>query len=266
MGRQCVAVALLQDRARPASLSRMATRLTRRVRRASYLGPRCGLCLSCWERTPLPSRLGIWYQGHVEDLTPATDLTEPEVPPDAAAAVKASATHDSITALAGHIPGMPNEDATHRRVLSWIYGLVICAAVLAAASGLGSAWEVALYVGSSMIVYWSAESYASVLATRTVTKEPTSWKQIRDVLSEGWVLVTASFVPTAILLVSAYVLGMNVEIAIDLALGACVLLLFGAGWTAALRSGVRGTGHLIVASSVAAAFGLAMAALKYATH
>jgi hypothetical protein len=208
----------------------------------------------------------IWYQSGVEELTPVADDTEPTVPEGVPARAEVGVTPDPIAALARHIPGMPEADVSHRRVLSWIYGLVICAAVLAAASGFGAAWAVAVYVGSSMIVYWAAESYANVLATRTVTAEPTTLKQVGEVLSEGWVLVTASFVPTVILLVAAYVLRIDVEIAIDLALGACVFLLFGAGWNAAKRSGVRGTGHLIVAASVAAAFGLVMAALKYAIH
>lgn len=194
------------------------------------------------------------------------DDTEPIVVVATPTPSGSGAGHDPIAALAHHIPGMPEEDVSHRRVLSWIYGLVICAAVFAAASGFGRAWAVAVYVGASMVVYWAAESYAHVLATRTVTGEPMSWKQVWETLSEGWVLVSASLVPIVILLGSAYLLRIDVAIAIDLSLGACVVLLFGAGWTAAKRSGVRGTGHLVVASLVAAAFGLVMVSLKFAIH
>ncbi len=161
-------------------------------------------------------------------------------------------------------PGAPGHEVTHRRVLSWIYGLVVCSAVLAASTSLASGWQVATFVFVSLVVYWAAETYAHLLATRTVLARELHRGEIVDTMAEGWHLVSASYLPLTVV-VGATLVGAEVVTIVLLGLIASTVLLFLAGWNASYRSGLRGA-RLVLSSLVAGLFGLVMIALKLVLH
>ena len=158
----------------------------------------------------------------------------------------------------------PEIGGAHRRVLSWIYGLIVTAAVLASANTQERGWAVAAYVFVTSLVYWAAESYSHLLATRTVRHRPETAAELRATLSEGWVLVTASYLPLLVVVVCT-VLGLEVSDTIVIALSVTVVLLFVAGWRASSASGVHGV-SLLVSSTIAGSFGVVMILLKFFIH
>jgi hypothetical protein len=151
-----------------------------------------------------------------------------------------------------------------RGIASAIYGLVVCSSTLAAASVSGKLWFVAISVLVTVVVYWMAESYAHTLAHYAVTQQPLNRSDIRQILSQGWPLVSASFIPLATLLLMG-ALGRSVATAINTSLGVATLLLVWAGWSASRASGMHGW-RLVMSCGTSAAFGLSMVALKNLLH
>ena len=92
-------------------------------------------------------------------------------------------------------PGDSRATADERGVASAIYGLVVCSATLAAASASGELSFVAVSVLVTVVVYWLAESYAHALARHAVEQEPLGWSGTLATLSQGWPMVSASFIP-----------------------------------------------------------------------
>ena len=162
--------------------------------------------------------------------------------------------------------GLPvgDREVKHRRVLSWIYGLVVCSAVLAASATLASGWQVTTYVFVSLLVYWAAESYAHLLATRTVLARGLHRREILDTLAQGWQLVSASYLPLAVVVV-ATVLGAEVVSVVLAGLIASTILLFLRAGTPATSPGLRGA-SLLLSALTAGLFGLIMIGLKYGLH
>jgi len=151
-----------------------------------------------------------------------------------------------------------------RGVASAIYGLVICSATLASSAVSGRLAVISVSVLVTVVVYWMAESYAHALARHAVTQTPLGWSGIRAILSQGWPMVSASFIPLATLLLMG-ALGTSVFVAVNTSLAVATALLIGAGWTASRASGLRGW-RLLTSTGMSAAFGLSMVALKNALH
>jgi len=151
-----------------------------------------------------------------------------------------------------------------RGIASAIYGLVVCSSTLAAASASGKLWFVAVSVLVTVVVYWMAESYAHSLAHHAVTQAPLSRSDILAILSQGWPLVSASFIPLATLLLMG-ALSASVPVAINTSLGVATLLLVWAGWSASRASGMHGW-RMVISCGTSAVFGLSMVALKNLTH
>jgi len=97
-------------------------------------------------------------------------------------------------------PGDSRATADERGVASAIYGLVVCSATLAAALASGELSFVAVSVLVTVVVYWLAESYAHALARHAVEQEPLGWSGTLATLSQGWPMVSASFIPLGALL------------------------------------------------------------------
>lgn len=171
---------------------------------------------------------------------------------------------DPAAAPDGPVETDPEIAGAHRRVLSWIYGLIVTAAVLASANTKDRGWVVAAYVFVTSLVYWAAESYSHLLATRTVRHRPVTAAEVRATLSEGWVLVTASYLPLLAVILCT-VIGLEVSDTIVIALSVTVVLLFVAGWRASSASGLRG-GRLLLSSTIAGCFGIVMILLKFFIH
>lgn len=150
------------------------------------------------------------------------------------------------------------------RTAATIYGTIVAGSVLAAGAGHSTVGQTTLAVVVTVLVYWLAEAYAHVLATRLVGETPDRLAHLRARLSSTWRLVTASYAPLAALLIAA-ALGADDRDAVTVALVATTLLLAALGWVAARRTGRHGL--WLVASALASSLiGLVLIALKFALH
>jgi hypothetical protein len=154
--------------------------------------------------------------------------------------------------------------ASEIRTASEIYGLIVASSVLAAGTHDEDVLHLALAVLITLLVYWLAETYAHVMAASHVRGRGLSWARGRHELQAGWPLVSASFTPLIVVVVTA-VLGADINTAQIAGLICATILLFISGWIAGGRVGVTGFRRL-VAALVAASFGLILIGLKAALH
>ena len=146
-----------------------------------------------------------------------------------------------------------------RRRAAGIYGSIITAAIIAAASGLPSA-ALAVSVLITLLVYWLAEGYAEVLGEQVQGGRLPSRASIWGALAATWPMVTASYAPL-LALVLARLAGASALTAANIGLAAAIILLTFHGWLAARAAQLR-SWQLFFATSTAAALGLVMIALK----
>lgn len=144
-----------------------------------------------------------------------------------------------------------------------IYGVIVSAAVMAA-SHAHTAAVTAVAVLVTLLVYWSAERYARLVAERIHEGHRLSWSTLRRQLASGWEIVTASALPVAVL-VGADILGRTQQASVIAALICSTLLLCLAGWEIG-RHGHLSTVERLVATAVAGSFGVALIVLKTALH
>jgi hypothetical protein len=148
--------------------------------------------------------------------------------------------------------------AAGRRRAAGIYGAIITASVLTAASQ--SLPTLAISVLVTLVVYWLAEQYAELLGAQSARGKVPSWPHIRAALRDSWPIVSASFLPLAVL-VLARVAGASSIAAANAGVITAVVLLTFHGWAAARAARLRGW-RLAGWTSIAAVLGLAMVALK----
>jgi hypothetical protein len=153
----------------------------------------------------------------------------------------------------------PDEEST----ASAIYGVIVSAAVMAA-SHVASAIAVDVVVLVTLVIYWSAERYARLVAERIHDGRRPTWHEVRRQLTSGWEFVTASALPLVVLTLST-ALGVGLSAAILAALACSTVLLGVAGWEIG-RDGNLTRGERIASAAVAALFGVAMVALKALAH
>lgn len=166
-----------------------------------------------------------------------------------------------VTVDAQPAPAGPSE----REVASAINGLVVCSATLVASSISDRLTYVATATLATGVVFWVSESYAHAYARRAVKKAALSLDDVRAILNQEWPMVSATFVPLAVMLLAG-ALGRSVSTSVDVALGVAIVLLAVAGWRASFASAVRGP-RLFAAAALAAQLGVAMALLKaYVLH
>jgi hypothetical protein len=146
------------------------------------------------------------------------------------------------------------------RLAGAIYGTILVAGVLAATSAQDAdVVDSAIYVFSTVFVFWLAHAWADSLARR-VTRTRTGLKGFRTTLANQWPLVQSAFPPIAVMLVAS-ALGADDAQAIDWAAWSCVVLL--AGWGVVVGRKEKGsTGGVVVTSVACAALGVLMIALK----
>jgi hypothetical protein len=144
-----------------------------------------------------------------------------------------------------------------------IYGIIVSAAVMATAH-TPSAVATDLAVLVTLVIYWSAERYARIVAERIHQGHRPSRQTVRDQVTSGWEMITASFIPLAVLTV-VRLAGASLRTATIVALVCSTLLLCVAGW----RVGTRGRlsrMEQVVSTVVAGAFGAAIIVLKTLLH
>ncbi|WIM98419.1 hypothetical protein ACTOB_002019 [Actinoplanes oblitus] len=146
---------------------------------------------------------------------------------------------------------------------SGVYGIIVGAAVLVAGHAL-TAWGDVLAVLITLIVYWAAERYARIVAERIHEGHRPAWHTVRDQLTTGWEMVTASVLPL-VTLVAARLTGAQLGTAEIASLAVSTLLLCLAGWRVG-GDGRLTTGERIVSTLVAGSFGAALVVLKTLLH
>jgi hypothetical protein len=147
------------------------------------------------------------------------------------------------------------------RPAAGIYGLIVAASVIAVAGTDMRSLPLALAVVVTLIIYWLAEEYAGLVEHASAGHLPT-WAHIRAALRAKWPIVTASYIPIAILLL-ARLLGAPSATAAVIALVVIVALLMVYGWRASRSSGLRGFPHVGM-TLLAGGFGVLMILLKVA--
>lgn len=152
-----------------------------------------------------------------------------------------------------------SEEAT----ASGIYGVIVSAAVMAAAhQNTVVAVEVSVLV--TLVVYWAAERYARVVAERIHQGHRPTWTQVRQQLTVGWEIVTASALPLTVLAVLG-LLGRDVDVAVLWALICSTVLLCIAGWEMG-RNGQLTRRERVASAATAGAFGALMVVFKAVLH
>jgi hypothetical protein len=142
-----------------------------------------------------------------------------------------------------------------------IYGLIVSSSVLVTAHA-ETAYKLDIIVVVTLIIYWVAERYAKIVAERIHEGHRPPWHTVRDQLTSGWEIMSASLLPLLVLLL-ARAAGAGMNLAILIALITSTLLLCAAGW----RMGERLTaGERLVSTLVAGTFGAAMIVLKILLH
>src|SRR6059058_321963 len=99
---------------------------------------------------------------------------------------------------------MPNVGRDEESTSAGIYGVIVSAAVMAA-SHAERVVAVAVAVLVTLVIYWSAERYARLVATRIHDGRRPTWRQMRRELTHGWQMVSASGIPLVVLLVAGLV-------------------------------------------------------------
>jgi hypothetical protein len=162
-----------------------------------------------------------------------------------------------------HIESVPTGDV-HRRSAAHFYGLIISGAVLATAPNEFRLSRVAVILFGTLLIYYAAETYVHWLAARSVVRRDLTPAERRQILSDGWPLVTACAVPVLFLTLEA-VLGVETSLALDLALVLNAALLFLVGWRMGRAEDLTG-GKLALSVSAAGLLGVALIALKTLMH
>lgn len=152
---------------------------------------------------------------------------------------------------------------TEEATASGIYGVIVSAAVMAAAhQNTVVAVEVSVLV--TLVVYWAAERYARVVAERIHQGHRPTWAQVRKQLTVGWEIVTASALPLTVLAVLG-LLGRDVDVAVLWALICSTVLLCIAGWEMG-RNGQLTRRERVASAATAGAFGALMVVFKAVLH
>ncbi|UWP85684.1 hypothetical protein [Dactylosporangium fulvum] len=153
--------------------------------------------------------------------------------------------------------------ATKESTAAGIYGVIVSAAVMAS-SHAGSATALVVAVAVTLIVYWSAERYARLVAERIHEGHRPAWRQVGQQLTTGWEIVTASALPVAVLVVLR-LMGIDLYVAVIWALVCSTLLLCLAGWDVGRRGQLTGPERLASAAATGM-FGVVMILLKVVLH
>jgi hypothetical protein len=160
----------------------------------------------------------------------------------------------------GKAPGLPEAPSAGRHRAAGIYGAIITASIMTAVGGSLPTLTLALSVLVTLVVYWLAEEYAEVLGRQATGGHVPTWAYIRARLADSWPIVSASFLPLAALVV-ARLAGASAFVAANFGVGAAIILLIAHGWAAGRAAQLKGW-QLTASTSIAAALGLVMVALK----
>jgi len=148
----------------------------------------------------------------------------------------------------------------HRRRASYLYGLIVSGAVLAAASESYRISRVVIAMIATLVIYWASETYVHWIAARELLQRSLTRQERRHILLDGWPLVTASAVPAVVLLVEA-LLKVEDSVAVDVALAVNTVLLLVVGYRMSKQSALTGW-RLWFSTAIAGLLGVAIIAVK----
>jgi hypothetical protein len=150
-----------------------------------------------------------------------------------------------------------------KRTANGIYGIIVGTGVMAASHG-DAVRRLAVAVLVTLLVYWVAERYAHMMAKRIVLGRELTREERRVELSQGWELVTASFVPLLVL-VGSSLLGVGLSGSVLSAMLCSTGLLCLSGWRVGNEAQLSLVQRL-VSAAVAGAFGVVMIVLHTFLH
>jgi len=144
-----------------------------------------------------------------------------------------------------------------------VTGLIVCAAVMAAAGEAGSFRDDLITVVVADLIYWVAAAYSSALGTQLIDRGR-GWLTFGRELRAQWPMVEAAGVPV-IAAIIAWLAGASDSVAITTGLSAATAMLFLLAWIAASGAGMRGLRRGVAAGSIAA-LGVSVIVLKTLLH
>jgi hypothetical protein len=149
------------------------------------------------------------------------------------------------------------------RTANGIYGVIVGTGVMAADNG-STIGRLTVAVLVTLLVYWAAERYAHVAAKRIVLRRKLTRSEMRRELSDGWEIVTASYLPLLVLVTSS-LLGADHFAAVRNALVFSTALLSFSGWRVGSEAQLPIVRHLL-SMAIAGAFGIVMIVLQSFLH
>lgn len=153
----------------------------------------------------------------------------------------------------------PSEEST----AAGVYGVIVGAAVMAA-SHATTAVAAMVAVLVTLLIYWGAERYARIVAKRIHEGRRPDRQELRKELTHGLEMVSASFVPLAVLGL-VRLLGAELSTALLAGLASSTVLLAVAGWEVG-RGGRLTARERLMSAATAAAFGAVFIVLKMLLH
>jgi hypothetical protein len=146
-----------------------------------------------------------------------------------------------------------------------VYGSILVTTVIASfAMADQSADRAALFVAIAMFTYWLAHVWAGFVGARVHHQGRVGMDTVRRLGRKEWPIAEAAVVPLVVLL--GHHLGLyGGEFALDLALAACVLQLFGWG-VAAARATQASWPFALLNGGVDAGFGVVIVVLELLVH
>jgi len=184
-----------------------------------------------------------------------------EAMPDEAMTSSDPAANSDSAATGSHAAARQLKEES--RTANGIYGVIVGTGVMAADNGT-TVGRLAVAVLVTLIVYWAAERYAHVVARRIVLRRRLTRAELRRELSDGWELVTASYLPLLVLVTSS-LLGADLFGSVRNALVFSALLLGLSGWRVGREAALSLT-QGVLSAAIAGAFGVVMIALQTFLH
>lgn len=149
------------------------------------------------------------------------------------------------------------------RTANGIYGVIVGTGVMAGYTG-STVGRLSVAVLTTLIVYWAAERYAHVAARRIVLRRKLTRAELRREFSDGWEIVTASYLPVLVLVTSS-LLGADLFASVRNALIFSTALLSLSGWRVGREAELPLVQHLL-SMAIAGAFGVVMIVLQTFLH
>ncbi|CAB4918881.1 unannotated protein [freshwater metagenome] len=148
-----------------------------------------------------------------------------------------------------------------------VYGLILTASVIAASSESHGdiAGRIALFTGTTLVIFWGAHCYAQTLGAWADRRETPTPRAVLTIMRREWTMVSAGIPPLLVLVIGGTVRASSDRGAINAALALVLVeLALACGYTAyRAGAGVRGR---IIATAIGVAMAGVVILLKTLVH